>query len=69
MDYPCIMSERNGGDKKLTETEKEQFGDKCVHRFWRRVTECVFDVQITDSDAAKNRGGGTKQDPVEEQER
>ena len=42
--------------KNLTETEKEERGEKGVHSFWRQGTVCISYVQIKDSNADKERG-------------
>ena len=47
---------RKEENNNLTETEKEEQGDKCVHSFWRQGPVCIFDVKIRDSDAARNTG-------------
>ena len=44
-----------GDQKNLTETEKEDRGYKGVHIFLQQGKACIFDVRITDSDAARNR--------------
>ena len=49
-----------GDDKNLIDTEKEDRRDKGVHSFWRRGTAFIFDVLITDSDVARNRGAPTE---------
>ena len=50
---------RQGDYKDMMAYEKEDMGDKVVHIFWRRGTACIFDVQVTDSDAARHRGDPT----------
>ena len=35
--------------------EKEECGDKGMQSFWRHRMACIFDVGITDSDAASIR--------------
>ena len=47
---------RQGDDKDLTAQEKEERGEKGVHRLWRHGMACIFEMRITDSDAARNRG-------------
>ena len=39
--------------------EKEERGNKRVRIFWRIGTACIFDVRITDLDAARHRGAST----------
>ena len=43
----------------MTEDDNVEWGDKAVNSFWRRGTAYIFDVRITDSDAASNRGEPT----------
>ena len=45
-----------GYDKDLTAEKKEEQGDKGVHSFWRRGKSYIFDVRITDLDAAREKG-------------
>ena len=47
---------RQEDNKNLTDTKKEDQGDKGVHSFWRQGTACIFDVKIRDSDAPRNTG-------------
>ena len=51
--------EVQGYDKDITADEKEEKGEKGVQNFLRRGTTCIFDVLVTDLDAARHRGPPT----------
>ena len=51
--------EVQGYDKDLTADEKEEKGEKGDHNFLRRGTTYIFDVLVTDLDAARHRGPPT----------
>jgi len=66
-DEPLIHTSRdvrqagaNGnGNGNVTTPQPELRGDIAAHGFWRRGTTTIFDVRITDTEVASNRG----QDP------
>ena len=58
MQEEAEREEIHGYDKDTPADEKEERGDKVFHSFWRRGTACIFNVLVTDSEAARNRGGG-----------
>ena len=46
--------ERQGDNTNLTDTETDGRGYKGVHSFWWRGMACIFDVQNTAPNAARN---------------
>ena len=46
-------------DKNMTADKEEERGDKGFHIFLMRGIACIFDVRITDLNAARHRGAPT----------
>jgi hypothetical protein len=57
-DKPLIHTSRDvrQAGARGTTPQPELRGDVSVHGFWRRGTTAIFDIRVTDTEAASNRG-------------